>query len=123
MEEWIELKCEDCNSYQDIEFSTGDGDEPLSRIFCGSCSGHWKGYVIRRGYWIEFEDYFGPAHCQECENKNLNELRVPKNGYASAHMVRCITCIKEELDTEESSNTEISDNSESMPCKKMNYEN
>jgi len=101
MSEWKELECEDCDNKNGLEFSTGDGDDPKSIVLCGSCSGHWKGYIIQRGYEIDFNEYFGPAYCQRCENNDLEKLRVPENirGNASQHVL-CLECIQSDKETD-----------------------
>ena len=94
-ESWKKLQCRDCENLNGLEFSTGDGDEPQSVILCGSCSGHWKNYVIQRGYDIDFDEYFGPIHCQSCENSDLENLRSPKNFRGKASKVSCLDCMED----------------------------
>lgn len=89
---WIKLQCRDCDNLNGLEFATGDGDSPLSVIFCGSCSGKCKSYIVRRGYDIELEDYFRKPFCQECDSsENLWVPALSERGI-SEH-VKCLDCI------------------------------
>lgn len=85
------LKCRTCSSTNHLEFGTEDGDEPKSVILCARCAGRVKAYIIRRGYDIEFNEYFGPLERCECGCQDVESLR---NEGDDARTVMCIACKK-----------------------------
>lgn len=89
--DYIDIQCEDCGSEQDMEFSTGYGDEPLSKLHCGNCSAGWRNHMISNDANIEVSNYFTTAYCNDCGTEY--DLLVTEGG--SAKDVTCKECVKD----------------------------
>lgn len=91
MDSWEKLSCEECGSKQHMELSTGDGDKSKSKVLCAYCSGKNKEYIIRRGYQIDYDMYFGPPECIQC---GCNEIENLRNKPMSNNEIYCLSCIE-----------------------------
>jgi protein-arginine kinase activator protein McsA len=91
--QWKKLVCEYCGRNQNLEFATDDGDSPQTRILCYICTTPIKGYIVNRGYDVEFDSLFCPPCCTECGEEEA-PLFVPKSSKErTAQQSLCGECI------------------------------
>jgi hypothetical protein len=91
------LFCEKCNSIEKLQFSTGDCcDGYQSMILCENCTNKELAYAARRGYNFDYNECVGDPYCKECEEENLENLRIfpSKDTTNLAKHVRCLDCLK-----------------------------